>query len=137
MVSSSLKRAVETASEIEKATGIPISSVENGLKERYYGDYRSVTNISETPPDAESTEDFRKRVFQNLDKVFSEYHQACPLIIVSHQKVFEYVAELLSKRQESLTQGGIGHFIRNEDGTWQLDILDMAERAENRNTNIP
>lgn len=131
IVSSSLLRAVETANEIEKATGIPISAEEDGLRERYYGDYRLVRNNLKSPSDAESSEEFRKRVDQTLDRIFLEYYQANPLIIVSHQKVFEYLAESLSNYHQSLSQGGIARFIRHENGTWGLHILEITENAEN------
>jgi len=130
MISSPLRRAVETAKEIEKATGIPINAQEDRIKERYYGDYRKVGNLSITPPDAETTEEFQKRVSQALNELLLEYNQAKPLIIVSHQKVFEYLAEFLVKRPERLSQGGIGHFMRNENGIWELEILGLKERSE-------
>lgn len=136
MVSSSLRRAVDTAMEINKSTGIPICSEEDGFRERYYGDYRLVSDKLGTPGDVETIEAFRERVSQTLDRIFLEHHRASPLIIVSHQKVFEYLADLLANRQENLPQGGIGYFRRNQDETWQLDILDKIESAENIHTTL-
>lgn len=124
MVSSSLKRAVETANEIEKAMDISIDAVEDRLRERYFGDYRLVKGIDKSPPDAEKTTAFKKRIFEILDEIFLNYHDAKPLIIVSHLKVFEYITKLLIDNQEKkLLTGGIGHFIRHEDGTWELEVL--------------
>jgi len=130
MVSSSLRRALETANEIEKVTGISISTQADGLKERYYGDYRLVSDPSEIPSDAETTKEFQERVQEALFKILSKYKQAHPLIIVSHQKVFEYVAELLAKRSEKLSQGGVAHFILKESETWELKIFNIKEKFE-------
>jgi broad specificity phosphatase PhoE len=123
MVSSSLRRALETAEEIKKATNIPVSSQEDGLQERYYGDYRLTSNIAETPPDAESTEAFKKRVYKSLLKILGKHRNDSPLIIVSHQKVFECIAEFLTDRKEKLSQGGIAHFVLNDKGGWELEIV--------------
>jgi len=111
MVSSSLKRAIGTAKEIERVTGISISVQEDGIKESYYGDYRLILNNSEIPSDAETKKEFQKRVLKSLCKLFIEYDQAKPLIIISHQKVFEYITELLFQRTERLSYGKIGNFM--------------------------
>jgi len=124
IISSSLQRAIETAKEIEKITGISLSAQEDGLRERYYGDHRLITDDSKIPPDAETTQGFQERVLQSLFKILLKHNEARPLIIVSHQKVFEYVAEFLVKRSERLSQGGIAHFMLNENGTWELKILE-------------
>ena len=119
MISSSLQRAIETAKKVEEATGILVSAVKAEWKERYYGDYSSMINISQVPPDAENEESFQERVLQALASALLEYYNdAKPLIIVSHQKVFECVAKALIKSSEKLPQGGIGYFMLGESGTW-------------------
>jgi broad specificity phosphatase PhoE len=132
IVTSSLKRAIETANKISEITGIPMASQEDGLKERYYGDYRLCENNADTPPDAETTEAFQMRVVEALFKVLLKNYHSKPLIIVSHQKVFEWVSEFLTKSKGRLTQGGIGHFTLHSDGTWKLEILDLNKKSEGR-----
>jgi probable phosphoglycerate mutase len=122
IISSSLRRAVETAKVIEEIIGIPISSYENGFNEHYYGDYRLISDDSKIPPDLETTKIFQQRVLQTFYKILSENNGNTTLIIVSHQKVFEYLVEFLVKRSEKIFQGGIGHFIFNENGTWNVFI---------------
>ena len=124
IVSSSLKRAIETANEISEITKIEITAYEDGLKERYYGDYRLSTKPDEIPPDAEKTELFKERVTNTLLKVLLEQYQNLPLVIVSHQKVFEYISEFLTKKSARLSQGGIAHFVLN-DGRWSVKILEI------------
>lgn len=131
IVTSSLKRAIETAQNVSKITGIAISDYEDGLKERYYGDYRLCEDLSTTPPDAETTEVFQKRVVDALNKVLNKHSSAKPLIIVSHQKVFEWLSEYLAKRTEKLSQGGIGHFILQNNGEWKLEILELNPKSPN------
>jgi broad specificity phosphatase PhoE len=124
IVSSTLKRAIETAKEISEITGIEINVYEDGLKERYYGDYRLNTKPNEIPSDAEQIESFKERVTNTILKILLEQYQDLPLVIVSHQKVFEYVSELLTKKAERLPQGGIAHFTLN-DGKWSIKILEI------------
>jgi uncharacterized phosphatase len=127
MVSSLLKRAIETAREIEKVTGIPISTHKIGLNEFY--DYSKIKDLSSIPPKAETEGAFHKRVSETLDELLLEYNQADPLIIVSHQHVFNYLAESLTQHQESLSNAGIASFRGNENGAWELEVLDLKEKA--------
>jgi len=124
IVSSTLKRAIETAQEISEITKIEITAYEDGLKERYYGDYRLSTKLDEIPPDAEQTESFKERVTNTILKILLEQYQNLPLVVVSHQKVFEYISEFLTKKSARLPQGGIAHFTLN-DGKWSIKILEI------------
>lgn len=130
MVSSTLQRAIETANWITAETGIGNSAQEYGLRERYYGDYRLTNDPKIIPPDAETDEDFQNRVSKTVDALLVDYHQANPLILVSHQKLFEFLAEHLAKRKTRLDQGGIAHFIKNENGDWNLEILKIKKVTE-------
>eukprot|EP01132_Coremiostelium_polycephalum_P003054 gene3054-3820_t len=122
IVSSTLKRAAETAKTISEITKIEIIAYEEGLKERYYGDYRLNNNPDEIPADAEQTEQFQERVINTLLKILLEQHQNLPLVIVSHQKVFEYIGKFLTQKSVRLTQGGIANFTL-KNGKWNVDIL--------------
>jgi broad specificity phosphatase PhoE len=124
IITSSLQRAVETANNISKITGIPVSAKKESLKERYYGDYRLTLDANIIPPDAESTDIFEKRVINALFTTLLENHQSMPLIIVSHQKVFECISEFLVRRKERLSQGRIGYFMLDSNGFWQLEIIN-------------
>lgn len=113
IVSSSLLRAVETAKHIGDITGIRISDTNSqfdNLNERYYGDYRLVSSIDEIPSDFENEDKFRERVYKGLFEVFLKYKDADPLIIVSHQKVFEYITKLLSGSSDKICNGEIAYF---------------------------
>lgn len=127
IVSSTLHRARETAEVIAGITQIPILAYEEELQERYYGDYRLAADASDTPPDAETTAYFEQRVMKSFLKVQKTY-PAQPLIIVSHQKVFEYLSQALSGHQQELGQGGICHFAPQEDEAWSLDILPVNKK---------
>jgi broad specificity phosphatase PhoE len=124
IITSSLRRAVETANKISEITRIPINAQKDGFKERYYGDYRLTLDANKIPPDAESTDVFEKRVINALFTTLLENHQSMPLVIVSHQKVFECISEFLVRRKERLSQGGIGYFVLDSNGFWQLEIIN-------------
>jgi broad specificity phosphatase PhoE len=126
MITSTLKRAVETANNIFEITSIPIIAQENNLRERYYGDYRLVACTNQTPSDAESPQAFQKCAKNILNKVLFEDYAATPLIIVSHQKVFEYISELLIKHTKRLPPGRIAHFTYHKHQNWNLEMLDMV-----------
>ncbi len=124
IVTSTLKRANETGKEVSKLIEIPISETIDGIKERYYGDYRLVSNKKEIPPDAETPDLFKKRLLKAINNILLKY-QNSTLIIVSHQKVFECLSELLSGQKKRLSQGGICYFQYKEDGNWELEILEI------------
>lgn len=116
MISSTLVRAVGTAKEIRKITGIKFSPEDNGLNERYFGNYQLVSSLSDIPLDAETETEFQNRVFRSISKILLEHNYGTPLIIVSHQKVFEYITRILTGNSQRLFQGEIAHFtfIQNE-----------------------
>ena len=133
IVSRTLHRARETAEVIAGITQIPILAYEEGLKERYYGDYRLVADISDIPPDAETTAYFEQRVMKAFLKV-QKIYPAQPLIIVAHHRVFEYLSQTLAGHPQTLTQGGICHCTSQHDGTWHLDILSVNKKITKKNT---
>jgi broad specificity phosphatase PhoE len=109
--SSDLKRTYQTAQIL--ATNIDenlIVTLYAGLRERYYGDFSKCdSNIPEyIPPDAESLEDFEKRVVETLLDILNEQNQL--IIIVSHQKVFGVISKLLTNKELRLDQGGVCFF---------------------------
>lgn len=118
IVTSPLARARQTAKHIYEKLGTPPLEEENDLKERYYGDYTKAdpTNIKAyKPADAESDQVFRKRVIQALNHILRSYSSSySEIILVSHQKVFQFLAQWLANQEDiSLDQGGICHFEPN------------------------
>ena len=125
IITSPLQRAIQTAKKISEITNFPIDSLEDGLKERYYGDYRLTESIKHTPCDAENPEKFKERVMRTLYNILNANSLSC-LIIVSHQKVFECITEELSGKSSKLSQGGVAHFTTSDNKTWQLEIQDFG-----------
>jgi broad specificity phosphatase PhoE len=128
--SSSLQRAYETATIFakklpEKTT---IKQVD-GLKERYYGDYSQALPHSVSdykPTDAESTDTFQRRVRESLIEILKNPHSdERELIVVSHQKVFEFLTEWLSHTKLKLEQGGVCCF-KFHDGTYSAEIYESS-----------
>lgn len=113
--SSALKRAQETAKIfVDKASQeIPIITKE-GLDERYYGDYSKATfqsYLNYKPDDAESTEVFKRRVRNTIIEIFNQPSaKNRDIIIISHQKVFEYLTEWLTNENLRLKQGCVCYF---------------------------
>jgi broad specificity phosphatase PhoE len=119
--SSPLIRAIETA-DIFSNNIVPKPSIKRigGLQERYYGDYSKAGDLQRTPEDAESTESFQDRVRKTLAAVLKETPAVDgTLIIVSHQKVFEYLALWLTDQKLSLPQAGFCYFQFN-DGSYSI-----------------
>jgi probable phosphoglycerate mutase len=123
IVSSTLLRATDTAKAIQDIAGIPIVAQEEGLKELYYGDYRLTGDLYKAPPDAESMEYFRKRVMESLAKILKKY-PASPLIIVSHQKVFECISEKLTGCKKKISLGSICHVVPKGNNTWEINLIE-------------
>ena len=115
--SSDLLRAQETAeifanniSPKPKITSIP------GLNERYYGDYSKLS----APDDAETSNDFAQRVQTTFRNLFDQMPTDQTTIIISHQKVFEYLTEWLTGNTSKLEQGGVCYFKYGADGTFKI-----------------
>lgn len=128
--SSPLQRAYETAIIFaKKLPHEPTIEQIDGLKERYYGDYSQAQpkSLSDyTPVDAESTSTFQKRVRATLIKILKDTHSdEHELIIVSHQKVFEFLAEWLAHEKLKLEQGGVCYFKFN-NGSYSADIYESS-----------
>lgn len=118
--SSHLERALETANILASHfENKPLIIKVTGLEERYYGDYRNADtdNLSAyVPPDAESLDHFKGRVTEALRKILEQtYQDTRTLVLVSHQKVFEYLAELLTGEKLRLDQGGVCCFEFRDD----------------------
>lgn len=138
IVYSASKRAIETAQIIAKLTDIPSVKID-GLRGRYYGDYRLLVNTSEatykdipyqsllskTPPDAESLEDFEKRIYSSFCCMLEEYKQTKNLIMIIHQGIFEYLAKILMEQKDLyLLEGECCRFV-NRQGKWSLEALNI------------
>ncbi|MBN9413192.1 MAG: histidine phosphatase family protein [Candidatus Paracaedimonas acanthamoebae] len=131
--SSHLKRAFETATIFANKLGEHVSiELVEGLQERYYGDYRDAPPENPRayqPADAESTEAFQRRVQETLISIFKQTPKdEGDLIIVSHQKVFEFLAEWLSHEKLRLDQGAVCHF-RFEDGKFSAEIYKSSSAS--------
>lgn len=125
--SSHLQRAQETATIFANKFLLEIPIIlKEGLQERYYGDYSKATtkNYRDYQPlDAESVETFQQRVRNALIEIFNQIpDSAGDLIVVSHQKVFEFLAQWLSNQQLRLEQGGVCYF-KFKDGGFYPEIL--------------
>lgn len=136
LITSPLLRALQTAQKISEITDLPIFGQEDDLKERYYGDARLLVGDAEEkkkgggdssgcgsltlPPDAESPEKFKERVMKKaLDKILANV----PVIVVSHQKVFQCLCEELTGEASQLSQGGVAHFTTTDGKIWKVEIL--------------
>lgn len=136
--SSHLQRARETAeifvSKLDNQ--VSIKRME-GLQERYYGDYRKAppeNPYAYKPEDAETTDNFQKRVQESLLSIFEQTSKdAGDLIIVSHQKVFEFLAEWLSHQKLRLDQGGVCHF-KFEDGEFVAEVYASSSSSSSTST---
>lgn len=109
--SSSLIRASETAKLfVEKLPLKPFIIEMDGLKERYYGNYCD-HETNHVLIDAESEIDFQHRVEESLIKIFKNTHDLNnDLIIFSHQKVLEYLAQWLAGENLRLDHCGVCYF---------------------------
>jgi broad specificity phosphatase PhoE len=114
--SSSLVRAYETAEIFARnLTPQPAIQKKEGLKERYYGDYSKASgqSLSEyIPEDAEPIFQFQQRVRTTLLEILktTPSNKYDVIIVVSHQKVFEFLSEWLVRQKMNLPQGGICYF---------------------------
>jgi uncharacterized phosphatase len=100
ILSSTLLRAKQTAGIISEYCSIPVIFEEN-LRERYFGDARIGYS------DAESDEIFVERVQLALKHMKSIMElQDRYLIVVSHSKVFQQVARILSINPGTIVTGG-------------------------------
>ena len=124
--SSPLQRASETATIfvnylLQKTMITKI----DGLQERYYGDYSKAEQqdlFNYLPDDAESTDMFKKRIYESLILIFKNNQHNSTLIIFSHQKVFEFLAQWLCNKNLKLDHGGICYF-KYRDGGYISEIL--------------
>jgi len=121
--SSSHQRAYETAKIIAQSfSHIPIIKQIDGLKERYYGNYSQSQSSNHIPNDAESIHTFQKRVCDTLIEIFEDIiSDECELILVSHQKVFEFLTEWLTHEKLKLEHGGVCYF-KFKDGVYSAEI---------------
>lgn len=122
MVSSTLERALQTASIISDATGIAISETKEGLREFY--DYTKIKGLTELPPNAETKETFHKRISLTIQELSNAYPDADPLIVVSHNKVFSHLAKRFTQQKAGLPFAGIANF-KWIDDSWELEILNL------------
>lgn len=132
--SSHLQRAYETATIFadKLAEETTIHQLE-GLQERYYGDYSKAPSHNPRaykPSDAESIEDFQKRVHNTFISIFEQSPQKSgALIVVSHQKVFEFLTEWLSHKKLRLDQGGVCYF-KFKDGVFSPQIYESSSSCD-------
>lgn len=102
IVTSTLKRAVQTAEYIGEAIGLDVLSYEADLMERDYGLASGLTLIERTLkypdrqyPEMETWEVLRDRVFQRV-MALAEQHKTENLVIVSHGGAINAVLHTLS-----------------------------------------
>lgn len=109
--SSHLQRAHETANIFaNKFIQTPQIILKEDLQERYYGDSK-ITPLKNSKLNAESNEIFQQRVCDVLREIFEQTPKNIKnIIIVSHQKVFEFLTEWLSGNKLRLNNGGVCHF---------------------------
>lgn len=129
MITSNLKRAVDTASIISDKTRIPVF-LEKGLQERYYGDFsldhKAHLNSSKTPSDAEPEDAFKNRISIIVSKIFTDAKtKNRKKILVSHGEVFKYLSKLLTKKEKTIPRGGVVVFVPSHsiDGAWIIQDL--------------
>jgi broad specificity phosphatase PhoE len=126
IISSTLKRALQTAQIISEKLNIPIM-LNSGLQERYFGDFslNCYSNIETIiPVDAESDDIFEQRIQSTVDAIFkSKKNTNKKIIIISHGEVFKYLSLLLTKKQQTLPRGGIVYFTPRQDvdSNWSLE----------------
>jgi bisphosphoglycerate-dependent phosphoglycerate mutase len=118
--SSPLLRAFETSNifckNISSSISISITVIDE-LKERYYGDSR--VNFK----DIESLDSFQSKIKIALNKIFDNIIPLDRTIIIfSHQKVFEYITELLVGKSSRLEFCGICHF-KLIDGCYTISLF--------------
>lgn len=113
---STLRRAIESGAIYDKILHVGLTQVE-GIHERYFGDYSLLSEAEKegnlTPPDAESTEDFEKRVTDAFLKVIENHHDESPITVVSHGKVFRFVSVALLGEENKLDWSDVAIFSPN------------------------
>lgn len=130
IISSTLKRARNTAEIISKEIKVPII-LHAGLEERYFGDFslNPEANIDcrdYIPADAESDIDFHKRISTTFNNLFQiEEIKNKKKIIVSHGEVFKYISTVLTGNSQSMIpRGDACIFVPNEDeNIWSIQML--------------
>lgn len=75
--------------------------VRQGLNERYYGDYSK----SSVPVDTEAMLDFETRIQSTIVNIL-DFHEG-DIIIISHQKVYEFLTGWLVGTTSKIDQGGV------------------------------
>jgi broad specificity phosphatase PhoE len=130
IISSELTRAQQTAEIIANKMKQSVNVFPN-LHERYFGDFRlfnTLTNNSEDllPPDAESEESFRNRVFRAFQSTLSsDRANEENKIIVAHGLVFQQLSLLLTGKKQNINYGEVFLFTPNDaDETWRIEKLE-------------
>lgn len=121
---SSLLRTQETAGIIGSALDLPICFID-GLKERYFGDFRLLEQSDQKlsiPPDAETDEVFLERVISAFSKINQE-SLGHYFMIVSHEKVFECLAQYLCNATDKIEMGQAKIFHFHKD-VWKLHEIE-------------
>lgn len=126
IVSSPLQRALQTAQIIGDHLNIPYT-IDEGLKECSYGVmegnkkelFSFETWLSgKTPKNAESYEDFKKRVLKTLNKILTSNDK---VLVVAHGGVFAALMDILCKEKRK-TSNCIPYFFQPFDekkSIWQ------------------
>ncbi|MGI4850777.1 MAG: histidine phosphatase family protein [Janthinobacterium lividum] len=128
---SSLLRAQETSQIISRELNItPV--VKTDLKERYFGDFRLLSNIEKNinskclPPDAEDENEFRSRVI-NIHKKLIEESRGEEFILVSHEKVFQVLAQELCHEDKKINFGEVYVFSYNKFSSKHWSLYKLSE----------
>jgi broad specificity phosphatase PhoE len=113
---STLRRAIESGAIYDGLLNVGLTQVE-GIQERYFGDYRLLSEAEKVgnriPADAESTQDFEKRVTDAFLKIIENHPDESPITVVSHGKVFRFISTALLDKEESLGWSDVAIFSSN------------------------
>lgn len=132
VLASPLSRAMETASLIAAAVGLPAPTTVDAIVERNYGEAEGLTDTEiderfpgDTPvPGRETREQVVDRVLPALMRV-AEGHPDQTVIVVSHGGVIRAVLNAVDpgNRHGPITNGSV-HSFSYEDGSLQLIAFD-------------
>jgi broad specificity phosphatase PhoE len=135
ILSSPLRRALQTASAVAAATGLHVE-VADGLADRDYGDWAGHRSDEladrfgsvDAAPGVEPEPEVRCRALAVLDAVVAQ-HPAAPVLLVAHDAVNQLLLRALDPtlgppgpRQRT----GCFNELERRDGRWRVLLVDMV-----------